>query len=79
MQISFCLRKLRSTSYKDADLFLFQQKVRSTSYKDADLFLFQETPRSTPNKNVDLFYFKKKNCSHVNLLTFKKKIKENCI
>ena len=34
--------KVRSTSYKDADLFYFEKKVRSTSYKDTDLFLFWE-------------------------------------
>ena len=26
MQISFCLRKLKSTSYKDADLFFYIEK-----------------------------------------------------
>ena len=42
MQISFCLRKLRSTSYKDADMFCFKKKFRSTSHKDADLFCFKK-------------------------------------
>ena len=58
MQISFCLKKFRSTSYKDADLFCFKKKFRSISYKDTDLFCLK----------------KKKNCSHANLLTFKENI-----
>ena len=83
MQISFCIkRKFRSTSYKDADLFCFKknylfsfkEKFRSTLYKDADLFFFKKKFRSTSYKDADLFCFKKNNCSHANLLTFKKKI-----
>ena len=52
MQISFCLKKFRSTSYKDVDLFCFKKKnFRSTSYKDADLFCFK--------KNLDLYLMEK--------------------
>ena len=74
MRISFCLRKLIYTSKEDVDLFLYWEKLRSTSYKDADLFLYWEKFKSTSYKDVDLFCFKKNNCSHANLLTFKKKI-----
>ena len=91
MQISFCMRKLKSTSkedvylflywgkfrstyYQDANLFLYWEKFRSTSYKDVDLFLYWEKFRSTFNNDADLFCFKKNNCSHANLLAFKKKI-----
>ena len=38
MQISFCLRKLKSIFKEDVDLFLYWEKLRSTSYRDADLF-----------------------------------------
>ena len=52
MQITFCLKKFRSTSYKDVDLFCFKKKnFRSTSYKDADLFCFK--------KNLDLYLMEK--------------------
>ena len=77
MQISFCIeKKFNSTSYKDADMFCFKKKFKSTSYKDADLFCFKKNFRSTYYKDVDLFFFffKKNNCSHANLLKFKKKI-----
>ena len=58
MQISFCIEK----------------KFNSTSYKDADMFCFKKKFRSTPYKDANPFCFKKNNCSHANLLTFKKKI-----
>ena len=58
MQISFCIEK----------------KFRSTSHKDADMFCFKKKFRSTSYKDADLFCFKKNNCSHANLLVFKKKI-----
>ena len=58
MQISFCIEK----------------KFRSTSHKDADMFCFKKKFRSTPYKDANPFCFKKNNCSHANLLTFKKKI-----
>ena len=61
-------------SYKDANLFLYWEKFRSTSYENADLFLYWEKFRSTSYKDVDLFCFKKNNCSHADLLTFKKNI-----
>ena len=79
MQISFCLRKLRSTSKEDVNLFLYWEKLRSTSYQDADLFLYWEKFRSTSYKDADLLFFKKNNCSHANLLTFKKKDYKNHI
>ena len=50
------------------------KKIRSTSYKDVDIFFLKEKSRSTSYKDIDLFCFKKNNCSHANLLTFKKKI-----
>ena len=57
MQISFCLRKLRSTSKEDVDLFLYWEKLRSTSYQDADLFLYGEKFRSTSYQDADLFLY----------------------
>ena len=39
-------------------------------------FCIEKKFKSTSYKDADLFCFKKNNCSHANLLAFKKKIKK---
>ena len=60
MQISFCMRKLKSTSKEDVDPFCCEEKFSFASKEDADPFSFKEKFKSASKKDVDPFYFEEK-------------------
>ena len=49
------IKKFKSASKEDANLFYFEEKFKPTSKEDVYLFYFEKKFRSTSKKDVDLY------------------------